>query len=92
MAGENEMITFHVQTYNGNYYRGHEPSNSCGNCWCGDAADALVFTIEQARDIAIAWPSHLNIVISMYAEPIPHKQFKCELFCAKGGSWYEYKD
>lgn len=87
------MITFNVQSHNGNFYRGHEPSNSHGNCWCGEEErdDALVFTIEQVRELVEAWSHYLNIVISVSAEPISDELFKRELFCAKGGCWYDYK-
>lgn len=84
------MITFNIRAHNGNFYRGHEPSNSHDNCW-GDEYDALVFTIEQARQLVEAWRRYLEIVISVKAESIPDKQFKRELFCAKGGSWYDYE-
>lgn len=80
------MITFNVRANNGNYYRGHEPSNS-GNCW-SDEERALVMTIQQARKLVRVWPSYLNIVISVKAEPITDEQFERELFCASGGSWY----
>ncbi len=85
------MITFNVQAHNGNYYRGHEPSNTYGNCW-GDEKDALVFTIEQARSLVEAWRGYLKIVISISAEPISDLAFRRELFCAKGGSWYDYEE
>jgi len=85
------MITFNVQAHNGNYYRGHEPSNRYGNCWCVEQDGALVFTIEQARSLVEAWRSFLKIVVSVSAEPISAEAFKHELFCAKGGRWYDYE-
>ena len=83
------MITFNVQADNGNYYRGHEPVNGYGNCW-GDEEVALVFTIEQARELVEAWPGHLNIVISVKSVPMTDETFGRELFCIGGGSWYDY--
>lgn len=82
------MITFNVQAHNGNYYRGHEPSN-LGNCWTGDEAHALVLTIEQARALVQAWPGR-KIVVSVRAEPVSDERFAQELFCAGGGNWYDY--
>ena len=84
------MITFNIQAHNGNYYRGHKPANKHGNCWSGEQEDALVFTIEQARELVKAWQGYLEIVISVAAEPISDDQFKHELFCSKGGRWYDY--
>lgn len=85
------MITFNIQTHNGNYYRGHKPSNSYGNCWCGKQEDALVFTIEQARELVKVWKGFLQIVIALSANPMKQTDFKHELFCAKGGSWYDHE-
>ena len=85
------MITFNVQAHNGNYYRGHAPSNGYGNCW-GYEQDALVFTIEQARELVAAWKGYLKIVISTKSEPMTDEEFKHELFCAKGGHWYDYEE
>ena len=88
------MITFNIRAANGNYYRGHEPANSHSNCWCScsdSTKHALVFTIEQARDLVKAWSGYLNIVISASAIPMAGEEFQHELFCAKGGSWYEYE-
>jgi len=84
------MITFNIQADNGNYYRGHKPSNKCGNCW-SDEEDALVLTIEQAREIANAWCGFMKIIISCKSNPISNEEFQRELFCAKGGRWYDYK-
>lgn len=84
------MITFNIRAHNGNYYRGHAPSNSYGNCW-GDEKDAVVFTIEQARELVAAWRGYLGIVISVKSEAISDEIFQHEIFCAKGGSWYDYK-
>lgn len=77
------MITFNIQAGNGNYYRGHEPSNEYSNCWCGDGEDALVFTIEQAREIISTWGNHLKIVISIKSEPLTDDAFQRELQCTK---------
>lgn len=86
------MITFCVQAHNGNYYRGHEPKNGFGNCWADSGSDALVFTIEQARELVAAWRGYLNIVIAVSSvPPLTDEQFKHELFCARGGTWYGYK-
>lgn len=85
------MITFNVQAHNGNYYVGHEPSNRYGNCWGDDEKDALVFTIEQARKLVAAWRGFLKIAIAVSSEPMSDEVFKRELFCAKGGSWYDYE-
>ncbi len=83
------MITFNIRACNGNYYRGHKPSNKYGNCW-GDEVDATVFTIEQARELVAVWPGYLGIVISVNSdEPITDDVFRRELFCSKGGSWYD---
>lgn len=84
------MITFCVQALNGNFYRGHRPANGHGNCWA-DEADALVFTIEQARKLVEAWPGNLRIVISADSVPMTDEQFRHELFCARGGGWFDYK-
>jgi hypothetical protein len=85
------MITFNLQSHNGKYYRGHEPSN-LGNCWNDKEENALVLPIEWAKMIAEAWPWHTKIVISVKSDPISYDQFKRELFCAKGGNWYDYKE
>jgi len=85
------MITFNLQAHNGNYYRGHEPSNGSGNCWSGEEELALSFTIEQARKLAKIWRGHMNIVISLEAEAMTDEAFERELFCADGGSWYAWK-
>ena len=85
------MITFIVQAHNGNYYCGHEPSNSHGNCW-SDEEEALVFTIEQARELVAAWRGYLKIVISVKSEPITNEVFRREIFCAKGGHWYAFDE
>ena len=83
------MITFNLQARNGNYYIGHEPSNNSGNCW-GDEKDALVLTIDQARILAEACPSHMRIVISVKSEPMGRDEFLREAYCAMGGNWYHY--
>ena len=83
------MITFNMQAGNGNYYRGHEPANGYGNCW-GDEEVALVFTIEQARELVSAWRGFLKIVIAVSSIPVSDGVFKRELFCAKGGRWYDW--
>lgn len=83
------MITFNIQAHNNNYYRGHKPSNKYGNCWCTKQEDALVFTIEQARELAKAWKNYLQITIALSANPMKQTDFEHELFCAKGGSWYD---
>lgn len=84
------MITFNIQAHNGNYYRGHEPSNKYGNCWCCEQQEgALVFTIEQARELVKVWKNYLQIIIAPSANPMKQADFEHELFCAKGGSWYE---
>jgi len=82
------MITFNLQTNNGNYYRGHEPSNH-GNCWSSEE-HALVLTIEQARAIASAWPGYMKISISVKSEPISEEKFLRELYCIGGGSWHDW--
>jgi len=84
------MITFNVQARNGNYYRGHEPKNGSGNCWDDEQGNALVLTIDQARTLVEAWPGFLNIVISVKSVPMTDADFKHELFCARGGTWYGY--
>lgn len=85
------MITFNIQARNGNYYRGHEPSNKSSNCWIDTVDDAMTFTIDQAREIVKAWKwNHLNIVIALSSEPISPDLFHRELFCARGGDWYDY--
>lgn len=83
------MITFNLRAHNGNYYRGHEPSNHSGNCW-SDLEHALTFSIGQAREIANAWKGHMNIVISLSSEPMTDKAFEREVFCAKGGNWFDW--
>ena len=83
-------ITFNVQAHNGNYYIGHEPANGKGNCW-GDQKDALVFTIEQARELIKVWARYLTIVIAVESVPIIDEYFQTELYCIRGGSWYAYK-
>lgn len=84
------MITFNLQARNGNYYRGHEPSNSSGNCWTGKRSNALTFTIEQARQLSAN--HYLNIVIAIEPCPISDALFKKEVFCLSGGRWYDYSD
>ena len=86
------MITFNVQAPNGNYYRGHAPSNDHGNCWTSKSSNALVFTLDQARKLVKTWGHYLKIVISVESKPMSKKAFQRELFCAKGGDWYEYKE
>ena len=84
------MITFNIQANNSNYLCSHGPSNNHVSCWTGEECKALVFTIEQARELVNTWPGFLKIVIAVYATPISDEDFKHELFCAKGGSWYAY--
>ncbi len=86
------MITFNIQAHNGNYYRGHEPSNKYGNCWCSkqEQENALVFTIEQTRELTKVWKGHLQIIIALSSNPMEQADFEHELFYAKGGRWYDY--
>ncbi len=83
------MITFNIQANNGNFYRGHKPSNDHSNCWTEEQEEALTFTIEQARELAKAL-GFLKIVIALSAESISESEFKREMFCSMGGSWYAY--
>ena len=90
------MLTFNIQAYNRNYYRGHEPSNSYGNCWTGESNDALCLTIEQTRDIIDAmrlnqFCGSCKIEIALSAEPISPDACKREIFCLNGGHWGDYK-
>ena len=84
------MITFNMVARNGNFYRGHEPCNVHGNCW-GDEDSALVFTIDQARELIGGgiWGG-LRIVVSVKSEPMSDWKFRKELFCAQGGNWHDY--
>ncbi|MCK5617062.1 hypothetical protein KAR91_85155 [Candidatus Pacearchaeota archaeon] len=84
------MITFNIQAHNNNYYCGHKPCNGHGNCWASLEADALVFTLDQARKVVTAWPGFLKIVIAIGSVPMTGPDFERELFCAGGGSWYHY--
>ena len=79
------MITFNIQAGNGNYYRGHEPANGCGNCWCGEEKDALVFTIEQARELVSAWRGFLKIVIAVSSIPASDEVLSGNCFVQRVG-------
>jgi hypothetical protein len=82
------MITFNIQYSNGNYYFGHEPGNGDSTV-TGDRWKALILTIAQARAIVVA-RKRGYIVISVEEEAISDDQFKRELHCIAGGSWYDW--
>lgn len=86
------MITFNLQVaHNGNWFAGYKPG--CDGPWDRDQNGALVLTIEQARELVTALRGcglRIEIAVSM-AEPITGDHFRRELFCAGGGSWYDYK-
>jgi hypothetical protein len=84
------MITFNIKAHNGNYLVTHAPSGS--NCW-GDVDKALVLTIEQAREIMDdnKFTSYMHIEISHKSEPLSKEDFGRELFCIKGGGWFDYE-
>ena len=58
-----EQLTFNLQARNGNYYCGNKPKPYVGNCWCNNRSQALVFTLEEARNMLNRWPG-CNIVIA----------------------------
>jgi hypothetical protein len=82
------LTTYNIQFRNGNYFFGHEPGNG-DSAVTGDQWKALVLTIEQARAIVKARRGG-TIVISVEEEPISDDQFKRELHCIAGGSWYDW--
>ncbi len=90
------MLTYNIQAQNGNFYRGHKPSNHFGNCWASvhDRDHALVFTIAQARDIITCKSvvcRDANIVISIKYNPISDDECNREIFCLSGGYYYDWK-
>ena len=87
------MITFNIRASNGNYYRGHRPSNKYSNCW-GDREAALTLTILQARRLveALSWLKGCDIVIAIRSGTIHNDECQREIFCLEGGSWYEFKE
>ena len=90
------MITFNIQARNGNYLRSHNSSNRHSNCWSGERGkedEVLTLTLEQAREILKEpWLRHnCNIVLTLESEPLTDGQYQHELFCIRGGKWYDYK-
>ena len=85
------MLTFNLVANNGNYYRGHEPSNKHGSCWTNDRAEALTLSLVQAREIARE-VYDLRIEIALVDTAISDELFRKEMFCLMGGSWNGYKD
>jgi len=87
------MLTFNIRARNGNYYRGHKPSNKYGAYW-GDKVDALTLSIEQARQFieAAKWLKNCDIVITLESEPISDERCQRELFCLKGGRWFDFEE
>ena len=83
------MITFNLKAGNSNYLKTHAPSGS--NCW-GDEDEALVLTLDQAREIIeeCKFYSHPQIVISRKSTPITDDDYHQELFCIKGVNWFYF--
>ncbi len=87
------MITFNLQVeHNGNWFCGFEPSEDRLGPWAGEQCEALVLTIEQAREIALNWSGcSLRFEIAYTGTPITDERFQQELFCVRDGEWHDYR-
>lgn len=85
------MLTFNIRLSNGNFFRGYAPSNKFSNRVCGDQIDAMDLSIEQARLAYTYLGYRSSIVISPASVPATNEVFEKELFCLKGGNWYNYE-
>lgn len=83
------MLTFNVQSKNGKWYSGYEPSE--GGPWNSKQDEALVLTAKQAQELKATWFGRgLRIEFSARLKPIDDYQFKQELFCIAGGRWHDF--